>query len=195
MTILYIHGFASSGLGAKARQVRNHFGDGALAPSLAYVPDLAVDTLEQLLRRARKRQEPVGLIGSSLGGYYALWLAERFGLPAVLINPSIRPWETLAAHTGTGTNYYDGARFEWTPRHVESLLRYRVSAPTRQERYLLMLQTGDEVLDYRQALEILPGARKIVEEGGDHTFRDFERHLPAIEEFFHDFLPEHRQAT
>jgi len=188
--ILYIHGFASSGLGAKARAVREYFRDEVLAPSLPYVPDLAVDTLEQMLHHCREHcDEPIGVMGSSLGGFYALWLAERHALPAVLINPSLRPWETLAAHTGEGTNYYDGARFEWTPRHVESLRNYRI-APTRQERYLLMLQTGDEVLDPRQALKTLPHARQIVEEGGDHSFQGFERHLPAIADFFDAFRTE-----
>ncbi|WP_456393508.1 YqiA/YcfP family alpha/beta fold hydrolase [Nitratifractor sp.] len=179
--ILYIHGFASSGLGAKARAVREYFGDEALAPSLSYVPDLAVDTLEQIVGQARRREEPLGLIGSSLGGYYALWLSQRYELPAVLINPSLRPWETLAAHTGTGTNYYDGARFEWTPEHVESLKKYRCSH--QGDRCLLMLQTGDEVLDYRVALEALPEAQTLVVEGGDHSFRGFEEYLPRIGEF------------
>jgi predicted esterase YcpF (UPF0227 family) len=186
--ILYIHGFASSGLGTKARQVRDYFAPGVLAPSLPYIPELAVDTLSQLIESLQSCGTPPGLVGSSLGGTYALWLSEKYGLPAVLINPSVRPWETLAAHTGTGTSYYDGARFEWTPAHVESLKKYRVPSLSRPERILLMLQTGDEVLDYGIALETLPGAETIVEEGGDHTFAGFERHLPGIGEFFRRHL-------
>jgi len=182
--VLYIHGFAGSGLGVKAKMVREFFTPEALAPSLPCVPDLAVDTLDQILRGARRRNLPAGLVGSSLGGYYALYLAERYKLPAVLINPSIRPWETLAAHTGTVTHYYDGTRFLYEPRHLEALKRYYIPRPTRQERYLLMLQSGDEVLDYRVALEHLPRAQRIVEEGGDHSFAGFERHLPRIREFF-----------
>ena len=116
--ILYIHGFASSGLGSKAQAVRDYFGAEAFAPSLSYVPDLAMDTLVQIAERTRRRKEPLHLIGSSLGGFYALYLAERYELKAVLINASIRPWETLAAHTGEAWNYYDGARFEWNEHHV-----------------------------------------------------------------------------
>jgi predicted esterase YcpF (UPF0227 family) len=182
--ILYIHGFASSGLGAKAKAVRDIFGAEAYAPSLSYVPDLAVDTLDQLARQCKRLEEPLHLIGSSLGGYYALYLAERYDLHAVLVNPSLRPWETLAAHTGTGTNYYDGARFEWSSRHVESLKKYRIDTPTHPERILLMLQSGDEVLDYRQALELLPDSPRILEEGGSHSFEGFENHLPEIARFF-----------
>ncbi|WP_292657565.1 YqiA/YcfP family alpha/beta fold hydrolase [Nitratifractor sp.] len=188
--ILYIHGFASSGLGAKAETVREYFGEEAFAPSLPYVPDLAMDTLIQIAEQADRRREPLYLIGSSLGGFYALYLAERFDCKAVLVNPSTRPWETLAAHTGEGTNYYDGARFEWTPQHVERLRKYRVPALSHPEKILLMLQTGDEVLDYRLALEELKGAQTLLEEGGDHSFRGFEKHLPRIEAFFRSGLSE-----
>jgi len=182
--ILYIHGFASSGLGEKARVVREYFGEEAFAPSLSYVPELAVDTLEQIARGCRTRNEPLHLIGSSLGGFYALYLAERYGLRAVLINPSVHPWETLAAQTAEAVNYYDLTRFKWSPRHVESLRQYRIPTLSHPENIFLMLQTGDEVLDYRTALEELKGAETLVEEGGDHSFRDFARHLPRIEAFF-----------
>jgi len=192
--ILYIHGFASSGLGDKAKRVREYFGEEAFAPSLPYVPDLAMDTLVQIAEQAARCREPLYLIGSSLGGFYALYLAERFGLRAVLVNPSIQPWETLAAHTGHGTNYYDGARFEWTPQHVESLRKYRISSLTHPEKILLMLQTGDEVLDYRVAQKELKDVETLVEEGGDHSFRDFDRHLPRIEAFFKE-PPSSRNST
>ncbi len=181
--ILYIHGFAGSGLGTKAKRVREYFAEAAFAPSLPYIPDLAMDTLIQIAEQAKRLEEPLYLVGSSLGGFFALYLAERFDLKAVLINPALRPWETLAAHTGEGTNYYDGARFEWTPQHVESLKKYRTRL-SRPEKILLMLQSGDEVLDYRVALEELQGVRTILEEGGDHAFQGFEKHLPAISEFF-----------
>ncbi|WP_456431215.1 YqiA/YcfP family alpha/beta fold hydrolase [Nitratifractor sp.] len=182
--ILYIHGFASSGLGEKARKVREYFGEAVFAPSLSYVPELAVDTLEQIALHCRKRHEPLHLIGSSLGGFYALYLAARHNLQAVLVNPSLRPWETLAARTTQAVNYYDLTRFEWSPRHVESLRRFRVEPFPHPEKVLLMLQTGDEVLDYRLARDALPGARLILEEGGSHAFEGFERHLGTIRDFF-----------
>ncbi|WP_457602872.1 YqiA/YcfP family alpha/beta fold hydrolase [Nitratifractor sp.] len=184
MMILYIHGFAGSGLGAKAKKVREYFVEEAFAPSLPYVPDLAMDTLIQIAKQAKRLGEPLYLVGSSLGGFFALYLAERFDLKAVLVNPAIRPWEALAAHTGEGINYYDGARFEWTSGHVESLKKYCIKRLSHPEKILLMLQSGDEVLDYRVALEELQGAQIILEEGGDHTFQGFEKHLPAIAEFF-----------
>ncbi|WP_457607278.1 YqiA/YcfP family alpha/beta fold hydrolase [Nitratifractor sp.] len=182
--ILYIHGFASSGLGAKARLVREHWGKEALAPSLSFIPDLAVDTLEQIVEHSLDRGEAVGLIGSSLGGFYALWLSERYRTPAVLVNPAVRPWETLSAQHLEAVSFYDCSAFSWEPRHVESLRRYRVERPGDPSLLLLMLQTGDEILDYRIALGQVKGAELLLEEGGDHGFKGFERQLGRIEEFF-----------
>ncbi|BDY13185.1 YqiA/YcfP family alpha/beta fold hydrolase [Hydrogenimonas cancrithermarum] len=185
--IVYIHGFASSGLGAKARLVREHFKSEAIAPSLSYVPDLALDSLKQLIEKSAVH-EPVHLIGSSLGGFYAIHLAETYDLKAVLVNPSIEPYNTLAPYVGTVTNFYDLTTFEWNRRHVESLRRMKIETATNPARFLLMLQTGDETLDYRVAKERLPGAKMIIEEGGSHAFDGFENHFRTIETFFKDHV-------
>ena len=182
--VLYIHGFASSGLGSKAQLVRDFFGDEAFAPSLSYIPELAIDTLEQIVQKTLPR-EPVHLVGSSLGGFYATVLAERHGLDAVLVNPSTRPWETLGKHTGYVTHFHDLSRFEWTERHVRTLKELD-PYPVRDGRYLLMLQTGDDLLDYRVALERYPEAERVVEEGGSHAFDGFENHLERIASFFRE---------
>ena len=180
--ILYIHGFASSGLGAKARIVREYFKERAFAPSLPYIPELAVDTLRQIVERTLVH-EPVHLIGSSLGGFYATVLAEAYGLKAVLVNPSTQPWVTLGNHTGMVTHFHDLSHFEWTPQHVATL-RSLDPETIHPERYLLMLQTGDDLLDYRIALKRYEGAKTILEEGGSHAFEGFERDLENIEDFF-----------
>jgi predicted esterase YcpF (UPF0227 family) len=181
--IIYIHGFAGNGLGTKARLVREHFKTEAIAPSLPYVPDLALDSLKQLIEGTIVH-EPVHLIGSSLGGFYAIHLAETYNLKAVLVNPSIEPCKTLTPCIGTVTNFYDSTTFEWSERHVESLKRMKIKTITNPARFLLMLQTGDETLDYRIAKEKLLGARTIIEEGGSHTFDGFENHFDTIKNFF-----------
>ncbi len=181
--VLYIHSFASSGRGAKALAVRRYFKSGALAPSLSYIPELAVDTLAAIVEQTLP-QEPVGLIGSSLGGFYAIYLSERYDLPAVLVNPSIEPYKTLAPYTGSVTNFYDLTTFEWSERHIEQLKRLEVRKIRRPENYRVMLQTGDETLDYRIALSRFRSAETVVEAGGSHAFEGFENHLPKIEKFF-----------
>ncbi len=181
--LLYIHGFASSGRGAKALTMRQRFKNVLLAPSLSYVPELAVDTLSSIIKKSLPN-EPVGLIGSSLGGYYAIYLSELYCIPAVLINPSTKPYETLASCTPEAVNFYDLSSFEWNERYIKQLKRFDTKNITHPENFLLMLQTGDETLDYRIALNKLKGAETILEEGGSHAFDGFENHLDTIENFF-----------
>ena len=180
--LLYIHGFGSSGRGAKVTQLREALGERVLAPSLSPIPDLAIDTLEQIVRCMQACKIRPVLAGSSLGGFYATWLAEKYDLKAVLINPSVTPYETLASHTGLNHSFYDFSDYEWTQKHIESLRKYAVSDPD-PARYLLLLQTGDEVLDYRQAERKYRGAEMVVEEGGSHGFEDFESKIPLIRSF------------
>ena len=181
MTIL-IHGFGSSGRGGKAGLFREHFKglDRTLvAPSLSYIPELAIDTLEQLIDSS---MDEVTLIGSSLGGYYAIYLAEKYGLKAVLINPAVDSARTLKRALdmgGRATNYYDGSEFDWRPEYLEMLQEIRVDEVSRGE-YLLLLQKGDDVLDYREALAKLPKATTVVEEGGTHPFEGIERYFERI---------------
>jgi hypothetical protein len=185
MTII-IHGFGSAGKGGKAMLFREYFkeqGKPCIAPSLSYVPELAMDTLEQLVLFCG---DDVTLIGSSLGGYYAIYLAEKYGLKAVLINPAVYSEETLKKRVlelkGMATNYHDGSQYTWNKNHVEMLKTYRVDK-VKQGKYLLLLQTGDDVLDYREAVVKLPNAETIIEEGGTHPFEGIERHFERIEKF------------
>jgi hypothetical protein len=123
------------------------------------------------------------LVGSSLGGYYASALAERHGCRAVLINPAIRPYEDLRQYLGRNRNLYTGEDYEITPAHFDELRALKIERITRPERYWLLVQTGDEVLDYREAVAFFAGAKQTVIEGGDHGFQGFERYLPALLEF------------
>jgi len=186
--IIYIHGFGSSGKGGKALQFREYFKSQnipCIAPSLSYVPQLAIDTLEQLIESC---DEEVMLIGSSLGGFYSIYLAEKYGLKAVLINPAVDSSKTLKRVLAFGDrqkNYYDDTHFDWTNEHVDMLLRYRVNEVKNGD-YFLLLQTGDEVLDYKEALLKLPNAKTVVEEGGTHPFEGIERHFESVREFLLD---------
>ena len=125
----------------------------------------------------------ITLIGSSLGGYYSTWLAERHGVRAVLVNPAITPHDGLRAYLRPQTNLHTGERYELTERHLDELRALLVQRPTRLERYYLMVTTGDEVLDYRAAVAKYAGARQLVVQGSDHGFADFEQHLDSVLEF------------
>ncbi len=125
----------------------------------------------------------ITLIGSSLGGYYATFLAEKHGLKAVLINPAVLPDRDLEQFLGPQRNLYTGEPYELTPAHLAEMRALSVPRITRPERYYLLVQTGDEVLDYREAVRYYAGAKQCVIEGGDHGFHDFEREIPEILRF------------
>ncbi len=180
--LLYIHGFGSSGQGEKVSLLRQKLGKKVLAPSLSPIPDLAVDTLDQIISFAIGCGVRPGLVGSSLGGYYATYFADKYALKAVLINPSVRPYETLASHIGLNHSFFDFSNYEFTQKHIDSLKKYAVKKPDTKH-FMVLLQTGDEVLDFRQAAAKFAGARIDIEEGGSHGYEGFGRKIPDIVAF------------
>ena len=182
--ILFIHGFGSSGDSFKANLVRKYFKkEGVLSPSLSYVPELAMGTLKEIIELCLKKDEKVYLLGSSLGGFYATYLSSLYELKSVLINPAVMPHVTLKRSLPKAMNYYDESYFEWRESYLLQLEKFAV-LPKNQKNLLLMLQKGDEVLDFRQALGKFPDAQLILEDGGAHHFDGFEKQLENIEKFF-----------
>lgn len=178
--ILYLHGFNSAPASHKARTLQRYMDERGLGaqlrcPALPHHPREAVPLIEAELARA----PGATLVGSSLGGFYATYFAERHDLRAVLIQPAVFPYVGLADRLGPQQNLYTGERYELTLDHVE---RWRALAVDRvdPERYLLLLETGDEVLDYREAVRKYEAARMVIREGGDHALQSFAEHLPRI---------------
>ena len=182
--ILYLHGFCSSPASRKARLLAETLSargqsERFLCPALSYVPQEAIAQAEAIIAR---QGGPLTLVGSSLGGYYATYLAEKFDLRAVLINPSVVAKISLAKYIGAQTNLYTNVSFEFTAEHIEQLRALELPSVT-PERYMLLVETGDEVLDYRQAVERYAGCLQRVLEGGDHSFTRFPDLLPQLLEF------------
>ncbi|MCW8884019.1 MAG: esterase [Motiliproteus sp.] len=183
---IYVHGFNSSPQSFKARMLVEHFrqrGDESqiLVPGLSHWPSKAMATLEALV--ADNSDRDIVLLGSSLGGYYAAYLTEKYGLKAVQINPSIRPYQLLEELLGENQNIYTEERYQLTRRHLDELLDLRCDTLKDLSRYLLLVQTDDEVLDYREAVDFYQGAEMSVEQGGSHGFDGFEAMIPKIEAF------------
>ena len=120
------------------------------------------------------------LVGSSLGGFYATVMAERLGCRAALLNPAVHPHRHFARYLGAQTNLYTGESFILTPDHVDELRAADPPAITRLERYWLFVETGDEVLDYREAVARYEGALQEVVRGGDHALVSFPERIPDI---------------
>jgi uncharacterized protein len=184
--LIYVHGFNSSAQSFKARLLAARLAelgraDEFLSPSLPHAPAEAMARLRSYVE-AHRTQRPV-LIGSSLGGYYATSLVEEYGLRAVLVNPAVRPYELLRGYVGLQTNLYTGEQYELTEQHLLELRALEVAHVT-SERYLLLVQTGDEVLDYREAVAKYAGCRQVVVDGGDHGFREFGHYLDRVMSYY-----------
>lgn len=152
--------------------------DRFICPQLSPVPDAAVVSVSRLIAQA---DGPVTLVGSSLGGHYANYLAEKHGINAVLINPATVNCLDVSKFIGDHSNFHTGERFTFSEMHAAQL-KAQVARPTLA-RYWLLLESGDEVLDYQQAQAFYAGCRQTVLAGGDHSFTKFPDFVPQIIEF------------
>ncbi|MGI9307046.1 MAG: YqiA/YcfP family alpha/beta fold hydrolase [Gammaproteobacteria bacterium] len=182
--IIYLHGFNSSPLSSKAVMLAEYCakeGAACAVPQLSDRPKIAAAQIGELLKTDGEH----ALIGSSMGGYYATWFCEnRDNARAVLINPAVRLAEKLAEYLGREQkNYHTGETYMFEERHLEEFRALEVNKIAAPEKYFLLAQTGDEVLDYREAEKFYAGARHLIEPGGDHSFTNFAQHLPAILKF------------
>ncbi|MCB1802173.1 MAG: alpha/beta fold hydrolase [Gammaproteobacteria bacterium] len=177
---LFIHGFGSCGWGGKSLALRRHYGvDQLLAPDLPLAPDAAMAHLESLIERY-----PVDtLFGSSLGGFYATALNRRNRIPSILINPVVFPHRLLGAYRGRQTRWCDQLPFMVDDAYVTALQQLQRTELADDERYLVLLQRGDEVLDYRQAAAFYAGKQIIEAAGGSHRFEAIETLLPTIDDW------------
>jgi len=195
--VIYLHGFNSSPESIKAQLTKKYFEDSVpeirlIMPKLPPAPLDAIASVEALIESLEEGQL-VGFIGSSLGAYYSLALLARYyvanpSIKAVLINPAFKPYDLLLDYLGPNTNYYTDECYEVLPSHMDDLKSLALSDFDRQrmvspKSVLLLTQTGDEVLDYQEAVENLSGAKMWIQFGGDHSFENYEAVIPLAQSF------------
>ncbi|SEO23317.1 hypothetical protein SAMN05428959_105514 [Duganella sp. CF517] len=181
--ILYLHGFRSSPKSMKGRVISERMAelglsDQLVCPQLPASPKLAMELALSLIEGVPA--EELSIIGSSLGGYYATWLAERIGCRAVLLNPAIVPLQDLDKHVGVTTQFHSDEPFEFKREYIDELRALAVDPITRPARYFLIAATGDEVLDYRDMVKHYAGARQHVIDGSDHGISEFPEYVDAV---------------
>lgn len=185
--LLYLHGFRSSPQSAKARQMadlvaRQHPGVQWWCPQLPPSPQEAMALVSAGI--ADWPRTTMAVVGSSLGGYYATWVAQHTGCPSVLLNPATHPAQSLERYIGEQSSWHDPAEhFFFAPHFIDELRALDVSAHPAPHRQLAVVAKGDEVLDWRDMVARYPQAQLRLLEGGDHALSDFDQHLPAIVEF------------
>ncbi|AOK28708.1 MULTISPECIES: YqiA/YcfP family alpha/beta fold hydrolase [Burkholderia] len=181
--ILYLHGFRSSPQSFKARALAARLAELGRSgewrcPALPVAPLDAVAVAEA--QAAGVPAHEVTVIGSSLGGYYATWLAQKHGWRAVLLNPATQPQRDLQRYLGEQPLWHGGGTIVVEPHHLDELNALHVPTITRPQRYYLFAATGDEVLDYREMLARYPGARTRVIEGSDHGISEFADYIDDV---------------
>ena len=185
--LLYLHGFRSSPASTKARMtaaavIRRFPNVTWLCPALPASPKQAMEKV--LSATADWPKATTAVIGSSLGGFYATWLAERWGCKAVLLNPAVRPARDLAAHLGNQTAWHDAHQhFVFEAVYVNELIAQEVARISEPERYFAVIAKGDEVLDWREMMGHYTGAAIKLLSGGDHALSNYDQHLDAVLDF------------
>lgn len=185
--LLYLHGFRSSPSSAKARQMAAHVAQHHPAvtfwcPQLPPSPQAAMALVAQGI--ASWPRGAMAVIGSSLGGFYASWVAQHAGCPSVMLNPAVDPARDLARYIGEQTSWHDPAeRFYFLPEYIGELQALDVRGRPPAARELAIIAKGDEVLDWREMVARYPQAELRLLEGGDHALSDFTEHLEPITRF------------
>lgn len=183
--VLYLHGFLSSSNSEKAKQLHASAAPSlnidVLTPSFSSYPMQAYQEVKAVIdAELAAGREKIALIGSSLGGFMATVFAQQYNIPAVLINPVVDAPKLAALLLGEHKLYHSDDSITLTEQHIDELKEIELSELQCQSQLKVLLQTGDEVLDYRQAEQFYAGADMTIEEGGDHGFKHFENHLDDI---------------
>jgi predicted esterase YcpF (UPF0227 family) len=184
--LLYLHGLRSSPQSGKAHRVGAWVAEHTprvkwWCPQLPASPRQALAML--LEGTADWPKDRMGIVGSSLGGFYAMALAERYRCPAVLLNPAVDPARDLAGAVGESTAWNSDEPFVFLPEYLDELRAMAPPGLARPQNYLAIIATGDEVLAWREMAQFCQGAHLRIVEGSDHQLTDFDQHLPHLLHF------------
>ncbi len=187
--LVYLHGFRSSPRSSKAVMT----GEAIKALSTAdnpiewYCPQLLASPKQSMDMVTKhidlSKADRMVVIGSSLGGFYANYLAEKYGCKAVALNPAVRAARELAPHVGMMTSYDSDEPFDFRPEYIDELKALQVKRISNPGRYFLIAAKGDELLDWKEMVEFYPGSKQLILEGSDHGIADYPDHLSKVLEF------------
>ena len=180
--ILYIHGWNSYKDARKAVLLKNEINSNKNfevdSVTLKSHPKEAIQQLSNYIED-HKGQRKVHLIGSSLGGYYATFLSEKYNLKAAMINPAVWAYKIFKNDMGSNENLNTGEKYFIDDLWVQSLKDIFIENITVKN-YLVLLQTGDQTLNYKFAKQYFEGSNIIVDEGGSHSFENLELKIPEM---------------
>ena len=182
--VIYLHGFRSNEQGSKVEHLKNFFPRCDVF-GLAYEPHKPVEAAKAISDIVDKIgvNNIKGFVGTSLGGFWARWAAVNLKLSTIVINPSLRPWDTLK--TGIYSKFDSNLNIEVTQADLDVYPQYSVDHESVNTRALHVFALDDELLDSRHSLEMIGGRcpSKVYETAG-HRFENFERLENPIKDWF-----------
>lgn len=126
-------------------------------------------------------RQTMAVAGSSLGGFYATWVAERTGCKAVLLNPAVDPARDLVAYIGEQTHWHAPEEsFYFKSEYVQELRDLACGPLQSPDQYFCIIAKGDEVLDWREMHARYRQCKMLLLARGDHAIGDYARHLPVV---------------
>lgn len=184
--LLYLHGFRSSPQSAKARLMAEHLGQ--QHPTVRFwcpqLPPSPREAMQQVAQGIQSWPDTMAVVGSSLGGFYATWVAQQRGCPSVMLNPAVHPARDLVRYIGEQSSWHDPEdRFFFRAEYIQELRDLDMQGRAPRAAELAIIAKGDELLDWREMHQRYPQAQHLLLEGGDHALSDFATHLPAVDRF------------
>lgn len=189
MLIAYVHGFLSGPNAVKSTILKNYLKEHEPelcfdAPDFPDTPKEAYEYLEAYFKKAQKSHDKICLVGSSMGGFFSTLMADKFGFKAALLNPCAHPQDYFKDLVGSQYNAATDVYFELHNDMLAYICYLDSRCKVNSDRLFVLLQRGDEVLDYTKAQSFYAGCKMDIEDGGCHTFDNFESKIPSILEFF-----------
>ena len=184
-TIIYFHGFASSSDSTKAKLIKNYISKNHRKVNI-YTPDLSnnfEDAIHQIKSLIKKSDERIAFMGSSLGVYYALYFSQELNTKAILINPAIPPLDGFDVYLGENENYSTGEKFILTKNDIKFIRSISNTRFTNHDNTLVLLESGDETLNYAKSVSYFKGSNIDIVIGGDHSYSSMSEKLKKVTNF------------
>ena len=187
--LVYLHGFRSSpnstkavmtGEAVKALSTSEHSYEW-YCPQLLASPGQSMDMVVQHIDQSKA--DRIVIIGSSLGGFYTNYLAEKYQCKGIVLNPAVYAARELEPHVGMMTAYDSEEPFDFKAEYIDELRALQVERIIDPKRYFLIAAKGDELLDWKEMVAFYPGSKQLILEGSDHGIADYATHLPAVIDF------------
>jgi len=177
--ILYIHGFRTTKNSHTSKVLKKYFKDDIILAQHPIKPKDAISYLENII----ETKGITSIIASSLGGFYATYLSQKYNLKTVLINPSVNPYKTTNKYLGTNTTQ-DGIEFKWKKKYLKQLEKLKIkSKKLNHKNFYIFLQKEDQILNYKIANKRYKKGKILIEKKGSHRFENLNRHLNSIDLF------------